>query len=349
MQRLAKSTTRDPGIHRATPALDYVEDAIVILSAERTVQYLNRRAKELLGPEGEADLPLPEQAWARLDQQQPWSGEVGFRHETGERRLRIEARLIERIDILLVIRDITEVERLRSIADAVNLSDNLGHFLSGIRHELGNPVNSIKTALTVVRSNLGTFSQDKVSRYLDRVLGEVGRIEYLLCSLRGFSRRESITLDRVDANEFIDKVVALARPSALKSKVRLVFESSPTPPTYIIADVRALYQLLLNLISNAIEAEPGPVDPTIRIELSVDRDYVDIAVVDNGKGMSADEMALAMRPFFTTKPSGTGLGLVIAQRLASNQGGHLRLYSELDQGTRAVISLARAPEPARLA
>ncbi len=346
MQEYVDSSADDRSRY-ATAALDHVEDAILVLSAERIEQYANPRAMELFGAEGGAELPLPDHAWSRLEEGQPWSGEIGLRRAEGERRLRVDARVIEGAAMLLVVKDVTEMERLRSIAGAVNLSDNLGHFLSGIRHELGNPVNSIKTALTVVHSNLESFSREKVSHYLDRVLGEVGRIEYLLRSLRSFSQHESVTLGRVDVGDFVEKVVALAGPSISKSKVRLVSDSVPASPTFIVADVRALYQILLNLISNAIEAEPGPVDPTIRIELSVGRDYVDIAVVDNGKGMSSDDVALAMRPFFTTKRHGTGLGLVIAQGLASSQGGQLRLHSELGQGTRAVISLARATEEER--
>lgn len=323
-------------------ALDHVEDAIVVFSVDRAVRYSNRSAGEIFGREGRIEVPLPEPAWEQIDGGRRWSGYIELRQDVGMFRLRVEAHHADGLGVLVVAHDVTEVERLRSIADSVNLSDNLGHFVSGIRHELGNPVNSIKTALTVLRSNLQSFSADKVTDYLDRVLGEVGRIEYLLFSLRSISRHESLALGQVDVSECIRKVVALARPNALESKVRLTFEPSASS-VLIVVDVRALCQILLNLISNAIEAEPGPHEPMIGIELSVHEDSVDIAVVDNGRGMSPDELALAMRPFHTTKRSGTGLGLVIAQRLASNQGGRLRMSSELGRGTRAVVSLPRAP------
>jgi len=345
MRDVTDQAPRDAAMRHIAAALDHVDEAIVVLSKGRQVHYLNRAANELFGGEGEVQLPLPKNAWKQLDQGLAWTGQVEVSGADGERRLRIDVQPVQGFDgepsLLVIVHDVTHVERLQSIADSVNLSDNLGHFLSGIRHELGNPINSIKTALTVLRSNLDTFSPEKINDYVDRVLGEVGRVEYLLCSLRSFSLHESVTLDRVELSTIIREIVALVQPSVLRSGVLL--EVDPAPEVAIIADVRAVYQILLNLVSNAIEALPAPGDCCIRLETTAGPDYVDISISDNGPGMSHDDMALAMRPFFTTKRKGTGLGLVIAQRLAANQGGRLRLYSERGKGTRAVVSLARAP------
>ena len=345
MRDVTEHNPRDTAMRHIVAALDHVDEAIVVLSSERRVQYLNRAADEMFGGEGELQLPLPKNAWKQIAQGLGWCGHVEQPDAHGERRLRIEVQPVHGFDgepsLLVIAHDVTDVERLQSIADSVNLSDNLGHFLSGIRHELGNPINSIKTALTVLRSNLETFSPQKVSDYVDRVLGEVGRVEYLLCSLRSFSLHESVLLDRVEISTIIREIVALVQPSVLRSGVML--EVDPPASAYIIADTRAVYQILLNLVSNAIESQPGSSGLSIRLETKAGPDYVDIAVIDNGPGMNEKDMALAMRPFFTTKRKGTGLGLVIAQRLASNQGGRLRLYSEPGKGTQAVLSLARAP------
>lgn len=336
-------SSRDTGVRHVVAALDHVEEAIVVLSADRRVQYLNRPAKALLD-NGAKAVPLPSNAWKRLDQGLPWSGQARLNEDCNDCRLRIKVQHVHSFDgqpsLLIIIRDVTEVERLQSIADSVNLSDNLGHFLSGIRHELGNPVNSIKTALTVLGANLTTFPAEKVADYVDRVLGEVGRIEYLLRSLRSFTSHESVKLERVEVSTIVREVVALVRPSTSAGFTLLV---DPAPATCVVADRRAVYQILLNLVSNAIEAQPDRSKATIRLEITETDEHVNLVVVDDGLGMSPKEMALAMRPFFTTKPTGTGLGLVIAQRLAENQGGRLRLHSTRGGGTRAVLSLARAP------
>lgn len=330
-------------VRQMITALDNVQEAIVMLSSERRVQYRNRAALALF--EEAAEVLLPEGAWAQLERGRTWKGTLTVLLHGEERRMRFYAKPLlglhgERSH-LVVVHDVTDVQRLQSIADAVSFSDNLGHFLSGIRHELGNPVNSIKTALTVLRANLDGFPREKVADYLDRVLGEVGRIEFLLRWLRCCSVDEVIELGPVSLPEIVRTLVPLVEPSAQRAGVTLVVE--PVPAVMMLADVRALYQVLLNLVSNAIEALGGVAAPVLRIEATlVGDDRVELCVIDNGHGMSPEALAAAMRPFFTTKPTGTGLGLVIAQRLLAPQGGRLRLHSSVGVGTRAVVSLARA-------
>lgn len=345
-RNVTEQNPRDAAVRHIVAALDHVEEGVVVLSADREVQYLNRAGYDLFDRGGDVHVPLPRNAWKQLDQGLAWTGEAVVAMPTGDRLLELEVQPVHGFDgepsRLVVARDVTDVKRLRSIADSVNLSDNLGHFLSGIRHELGNPVNSIKTALTVLHSNLGAFGVDKTRDYLKLVLGEISRIEFLLSSLRSFSRHESVILDRVEVSALVKEVLALVRTSVRNSHVELVVE--PPPAVSVIADQRAVYQVLLNLISNAMEAPRGDVDLVIRIETTVRTDYVDIAVVDNACGMTGTDLEMAMRPFHTTKRTGTGLGLVIASRLATNQGGRLRLLSTPGEGTRAVLSLPRAPE-----
>ncbi|MCA9650243.1 MAG: PAS domain-containing protein [Myxococcales bacterium] len=346
MRDVTEETPRDAAMRHIVAALDHVEEAIVVLSIDRSIRYLNRAANEIFGDDDGIKIPLPRNAWKQLEQGLSWTGGAIACTPSGDRQLDVDVQQVHGFDgepsLLVIARDVTDVERLQSIADSVNLSDNLGHFLSGIRHELGNPVNSIKTALTVLRSNLETFGPLKVHDYLQRVLGEVERIEFLLSSLRSFSRHESVTLHRIELPVLLREVVALVQPSVRDSGVTLVVE--PPPAVSVIADERALYQILLNLVSNAIEAPRDHGDKVIRVETMARSEYVDIAVVDNGRGMTADELDNALRPFFTTKRTGTGLGLVIANRLAANQGGRLRLLSTPGEGTRAVVSLARAPQ-----
>lgn len=322
-------------------ALDQVDEAIVVLSTRREIRYLNRTADRLFDG-GQRRIPLPSNAWKQIDHGLPWSGETVMTTGDGtDLRLRIKVQQVLGFDgqpcSLLIVRDMTEVQRLQSIAESVNLSDNLGHFLSGIRHELGNPVNSIKTALTVLRANLDTFDHDKVDDYLDRVLGEIGRIEYLLRSLRSFSSHESVKLQRVQLRTLLDEIEALVRPNAARG---IELRVATPPDELVIADRRAVCQIMLNLISNGIEAQQELPRTRIDIECNRKRRAIEIAVIDGGRGIAEKDLARVTRPFFTTKRTGTGLGLVIAQRLAENQGGTLRLESEPGKGTRAILSLA---------
>lgn len=347
------STARDIELVRDEPsgamvrhmvtALDDVQEAIVLLSSDRRVQYRNRAAYALFMTVEAID--LPESAWAQLERGRTWRGTLTVAAKGDQRRLRYYVKPLQGLggerSHLLVAHDVTDVQRLQSIADAVSFSDNLGHFLSGIRHELGNPVNSIKTALTVLRNNLDAFPAAKVSDYLDRVLGEVGRIEYLLRLLRSCSIDEVTTLGRVAVPDLVRRLMGLVMPCCKRAGVELFVEVPPQAA--VIADERALNQVMLNLVSNALEALVGRPQPLLRLETTITGDRVELAVIDNGPGMSAEILEHAIRPFYTTKPTGTGLGLVIAQRLLSTQGGRLRLHSQLDVGTRAVVSLGLVP------
>lgn len=331
-------------VRQMITALDNVREGIVVLSAERRVVYRNRAAHSMFDQESE--IAVPASAWEHLERGRTWKGTLVARQHGEERRLRFYAKPLLGLEgersYLLVVHDVTEVQRLQSIADAVSFSDSLGHFLSGIRHELGNPVNSIKTALTVLRTNLDGFPAAKVADYVDRVLGEVTRIEYLLQWLRSFTVNEVVVLGRVELPDFLREVIALVEPSAQRAGVSV--ELAPPPSVAVIADARALCQVVLNLVSNAIEALASHEgEPMLRIEAVEAGDRVELCVIDNGPGMPAEIQALAMRPFFTTKRTGTGLGLVIAQRLVAMQGGRLRLASEPGMGTRAVVSLPLAP------
>ncbi len=89
-----------------------------------------------------------------------------------------------------VSRDVTEKRRFSAIAEAVNMTENVGYVFSGIRYERGNPTNSIKTALSVLKKNLPTWTQAQVLIYVDRALTEISRVEYLLQSLKTFSMHE---------------------------------------------------------------------------------------------------------------------------------------------------------------
>ena len=82
--------------------------------------------------------------------------------------------------VWIFVRDITDKLRLESIAEAVNSMNNLGYVFSGIRHEIGNPINSAKMALTVLKEDFDDFSKEETVEFVDRVLGELLRVEFLL-------------------------------------------------------------------------------------------------------------------------------------------------------------------------
>jgi PAS domain S-box-containing protein len=236
-----------------------------------------------------------------------------------------------------VIRDETELHRLRAVAEAVNLSTNVGQMFAGIRHELGNPINSLKTALTVLRSNWTKFDVARVDHYFERMLVEVGRVEYLLRSLRTFSAFEDVQLSPCSTRTLFHDIAPVVTTTAREQGIAIDIDE--TQELWVKADNRALYQALLNLVTNALDAVSQIQGRVCLRAQRIAAGTVAIDVVDNGEGIPAADREAVLRPFYTTRPHGTGLGLSIVQRLVHAMGGELVLDSRPGRGTTARMLL----------
>ena len=245
---------------------------------------------------------------------------------------------ISDVYIGILIRDITENARLQSIAEAFNTMENITSIFSGIRHELGNPINSIKMTLSVLKNNLNSYSQATVQEYVDRTLAEIVRVEYLLKSLKSFSMFENPIIQNVDLSEFLDLFQSLVAEDLGKNRITLNIAVSPKAK-WIRADPRALQQVMLNLIANAANALENRENPEIVISTVKKDGLIWIDVEDNGVGMPSEDQKNLFKPFHTTKPHGTGLGLVITRKMLAKMNSRIGIMSREDVGTTVTISL----------
>jgi signal transduction histidine kinase len=243
--------------------------------------------------------------------------------------------------MVIVIRDDSEGRRIEALAESVNLMNHTGYVFAGVRHELGNPINNLKTGLSVMRSQDANFDATKRRTYYDNMLAEIGRVEYLLKGLRAFNAHEDINVRRIIFSELIDALWRVVLPDARSKGLDLIRRIDDG--LVILSDDRALYQALLNVVMNAMEAVELVPDGRIELFAGVVEECVLIQVSDNGPGMTTYELERAQHPFFTTKPAGTGLGLPITCRILARIGGHLELDSQVGFGTTARIILPRVP------
>lgn len=237
-------------------------------------------------------------------------------------------------------RDITEKLRLESIAETVNTMNNIGYIFSGVRHEIGNPVNSVKMTLSMLKDNLERFDVATIQRYLERSMEEIRRIEYLLRALKNFNMYERMKPEEIEIRSFMDKFIAIINDDFSKRNISLSLQISPDVD-YCYADPRALHQVLLNILINACDAFDGKKDPNISISVSDASGMINIRVQDNGCGMTKEQLKNLFRPFYTTKPDGTGLGLVITKRMLTLMNGIIEIDSIKDKGTTVDILLPR--------
>lgn len=245
----------------------------------------------------------------------------------------------------IFIRDISEKLRLESIAQAVNTMDNIGFIFSGVRHEIGNPLNSLKMALSVLRNNLDSFNRETVLEYIDRGLSDIGRVEFLLRSMKSFAMFERVDLQDVELSDFMRRFMSLVGREFSERGVSLLF-ADPVNLARVRIDNRALHQALLNLLANAADALEDTPDPEIHIFAEERDKLIRLVVSDNGCGISEAHKKHLFKPFNTSKPEGNGLGLVITRKLLTQMNAAIEIESVPGRGTQAIISLPLSPKSA---
>lgn len=245
------------------------------------------------------------------------------------------------------VRDVTDRTRLEQLAERCETNANLSHTLASLRHEIGNHLNSLKVALTVLTGSLGRLPPDKAHELLTQSLGEIGRMEKLFRALRSLATYDSVSLGKVDLGTFLQRFCNLVEPDLQKRGVALL-RPDPFPQCAVWTDPRALQEVLLCLLSNAVDAAVEAQAPCISLSATAEEDELMLALRDNGPEVSPQTLARAREPFFSTKPNGSGLGLVLVDRLVALLGASFDLRSS-DRGTEASLHLPRRPRslPAR--
>lgn len=220
----------------------------------------------------------------------------------------------------------------------MNTMENIGYVFSGVRHEVGNPVNNVKMILSILRSRLETCPKEKVQEYVDRALCEISRAEYILKALRSCSLYEEPEIRSVDLEDFLDRFLSLVREDLRRKCITLTVNSAPGQVT-AAADARFLQQALLNVITNAADALANQENAEVSVTVGTDESSVNIAIRDNGCGMTAEQQQLLFKPFCTSKPHGTGLGLFLVRKMILRMHGYVAVSSESGRGTTVVLSL----------
>ena len=216
----------------------------------------------------------------------------------------------------------------------------LGELTAGVAHEINNPTAVMLGNLDVIVAEMGEHLAP-VQDEIDLVVDQIYRIKDITNNLLQYARPDTYAgyMTDIDVNHTIEETLKLVHHfrSEIDYRVELKLEASLT----ININQQELQQVLINLLGNAIQALPeqdGVITVTTR---DVDDASIEIIIEDNGHGMDQDMVSKAFNPFFTTKNQGegTGLGLSISYGLMRRYGGNIEVSSELDKGTRFVVTL----------
>jgi signal transduction histidine kinase/ActR/RegA family two-component response regulator len=242
--------------------------------------------------------------------------------------------------LLALLRDVSERRKLeeqgRNIYQQVLQSEKmavLGQTVSGVAHELNNPLATILTW----SERLSSRSLDDVAkRGIQTILSESERAAKIVRKLLTFSRKRHTTRGLIELNQIVRETLLLRAYDQRVSNIRTVEALADGLPT-VFADPHQIKQVLLNLLVNAEQAmlsENGRGTMTIRTWHDADQESVVLEVNDNGPGVPDQVQAKIFEPFFTTKSvgQGTGLGLTVAYAIVQEHGGRIRIASKKGKG-----------------
>lgn len=244
--------------------------------------------------------------------------------------------------------EITERERVQKVALRTQQLDAVGQLASGLAHELNNVLMVISGAAEILQQDPSTSIKNT-----ERIVESAQRGGRLTSDLLLFARDSSREDEPFCVDQMVQDVVELVQ-SSHRGRIDVRYES-PAKRCWVKGDAQLLSQVVLNLCLNSIDAMNGngtlqlvihPTSPT-EDEGDTSLTWVQIEVIDHGKGMDEESLQRAFEPFFTTKApgEGTGLGLSMAYGTIQHHDGTLELESVVGKGTRAVIRLPQIQAP----
>ncbi|MEE2706431.1 MAG: ATP-binding protein [Planctomycetota bacterium] len=218
--------------------------------------------------------------------------------------------------------------------------------VGGLAHEIKNPLSTIKLNLELLSedfSGVETQRDRRAATKISVVQRECQRLQDLLDDFLSFARMRQLQLVPQDLNSQVARVLDFFEPTAEAAGIELVRYLDPDLPRVLI-DPESFHASLLNLVINAEQSMPDGGSLVARTRST--QDGVALDLIDTGCGMDMDTLTRAFDAFYSTKPSGSGLGLPTTRKIIQAHGGTLSVQSEPNHGTQFTLAL---PTPPRIA
>ena len=345
-----------------------IRDGIIVIDSKGIVQYANEAAFDLIGLKEDAidnmllwrmvpdltrsidlenldsdmqnpsvvsrevELSYPEHRYVRL-YMVPIQAQIG-QHESVS---------------MIVLSDVTDEKvSLKARIESERI-DSIMRLSAGVAHELGNPLNSLTIHLQLIERKLAKLAANEALREVSESLNicqdEVKRLDGIITHFLQAVRPQQPELNELNLVDTVDEVLRVQEIEFRNRLLDVNVEVGESIPT-ILGDREQIKQVFFNLIKNAMEAmEPHG---RLRILVNCDADFVYIKFIDTGSGIAEEDLARVLQPYFTTKKSGHGLGMMIVQRIMRSHGGQLGIESQKGKGTAITLQFPQKHRRTRL-
>jgi signal transduction histidine kinase len=228
-----------------------------------------------------------------------------------------------------IAQDITDARQLEATAESRRRLSELGALAASMAHEIRNPLNAIGITIQRMKNEIKPAgSEEEYSKFIDGLRSEIKRLNDIIEKFLAVARSTRPDITNINLNDLIREVRELFENQARSQGVQIIVDGAEG--ISLEGDKAGLTQVLINLIKNSLEAITA--EGKIEIQLTDMTDKVKISISDNGPGIS--DIAMAQKPFYTTKQNGTGLGLATAAKIMADHGGELVIESAPGKGCR---------------
>jgi signal transduction histidine kinase len=232
-----------------------------------------------------------------------------------------------------------DLKRSKSYIRRADRLASLGTLTAGLAHEIRNPLVAIKTLTHLLPERLD--DEEFRNKFLQIASGEVDRISSLVTELLDFARPSDPKLEMENINIILDGMILLVSTETNKKQINLIKNYVSNLP-FAQIDREQIKQVFLNILLNAIEATPEKGKITVKTQPFMKpsgEPYVQIEFTDTGCGIPSDQLEEIFNPFFTTKITGSGLGLSISNQIVRDHRGYIDVESQLGKGSSFFINL----------
>jgi two-component system, sporulation sensor kinase E len=350
-----------------------IQEGIIVTDSKGRITYLNNAACQLFGLEAEDSLGkrLDERVrgldWNALSREAAVSRDMEIFYPTNRfinfysvplviERQPTESKIDndkidisgERVGHAIILRDITESRRTEQQTIESERLNALTLLAAGVAHEIGNPLNSLNIHLQLIEREARKLNGAKGAELQESVevaRAEINRLDSIISQFLRAIRPTRPQLRPENINSIVEETVRFLAPE-IKDRDVVVEQELRSDLPLLEIDRDQMKQAFYNVIKNSFEAMKSR--GILRIRTDVDESHAIVRFTDTGGGISAENLSRVFEPYFTTKTSGTGLGLLIVRRIVREHGGELSIESSEGKGLTLTIRLPHIDRRVRM-